>query len=429
MTIKPVLLRVGTVIHADGRSERVCDVRLDSTGRVVAITRAPDAGNPSRDGGDDQERFVDRRECTLIPLLADAHVHLAISDGVRESPGFHTPSVVDAQLRTYARAGVGHVLSLGTDQPWVERLCRERQTRRVAGSAVPYTAGCGFGASGGWPPELTSPEPRFRPTDPDAARVQVRALAQRGIRIMKLWQDDFGGTMPRIPLPVVCAIVDEGRRQGMTVCAHVFFLEDARDLVQAGVHVLAHSIRDKPVDERFADEMASRGVKVMPTLVREEAAVEFATEGNRYLNDPLFRVCADDRYEALTAARSTADPEEAAGFRANLDLAMRNLGVLHAAGVEVCLGTDAGFPLKLPGFAEHRELQLMHDAGMPIAAVFAAALANPRRLFARAASNLEPGQPGDFFLVNGDPTRRIADVSRIYEVWQGGEVISAFERT
>lgn len=111
-------------------------------------------------------------------------------------------------------------------------------------------------------------------------------------------------------------------------------------------------------------------------------------------------------------------------FRANLDVAMRNLSILHAAGVVVGLSTDAGFRLKLPGFSQHREMQLLHAAGLPIRAVLAAALGTGRRLFAHTASDLSPGQPGDCSLVNGDPFARLADVSRIREVWQLGEVVS-----
>lgn len=71
--------------------------------------------------------------------------------------------------------------------------------------------------------------------------------------------------------------------------AHVYFLDDARDLLECGIDVLAHSIRDQPVDQHFANAMAERGTKLIPTLVREEANVQFASDQNSYLDAPFYR--------------------------------------------------------------------------------------------------------------------------------------------
>lgn len=425
------LLRTGGAIQLDGHRLPGAALGIDEEGRIEFVTQEEgpleERSSEERSFGSHEGYAVyDRRAWTLVPLIADAHVHLGISDGVRESPAFHTPEHVDEELGTYLRCGVGHVLSLGTDQPWMQEEAARRQRVRARSSAIPYSAGRGFGAKEGWPPELTSPEPRFRPERPEKARQQVRLLARRGIRVVKLWVDDLSGDVPKLPVPVIRAITEEARREGLTTCAHVFSLEDARNLVECRVDALAHSIRDRPVDGAFAEKMAGQGTKLIPTLAREEAAVQFASEDNAYLTDAFYRWCVGrDLYGTLAEQQSTSDPEEVGDFRRALDTAMRNLDILSTAGVTVLLGTDAGFRLKVPGFSQHRELQLMRDAGVPGEEVLAAALGNNRSFFARAASEVSEGEPASFFLVKGNPLEDIRHTTNIGEVWQSGEIVAS----
>ena len=420
------LLRTNGVIHLDGRRLPGAAVGIDEEGRVEFVIRDEHFSEERSFGSQSDYTVCDRRAWTLLPLLADAHVHLGISNGIRESPAFHTPEHVDEELGAYLRCGVGHVLSLGTDQPWMQEEAARRQHGNDRSLAIPYSAGCGFGAKDGWPPELTAPEPRFRPETSEMARQQVRLLARRGTHIIKLWVDDLSGDVPKLPLPVIRAITDEARREGLTTCAHVFSLEDARNLVACGVNALAHSIRDQPVDRAFADKMAKRGTKLIPTLAREEAALQFASEDNAYLTDTFYRWCVgNDLFSTLAEQRSTSDPEEAGAFQRALDTAMRNLDVLSSAGVTVLLGTDAGFRLKVPGFSQHREMQLMSDAGVPGEKVLASALGNTRSFFAHAASGLSKGEPANFFLVKGNPLEYIRHTTNIGEVWHSGEIVAS----
>lgn len=417
------LVQVAQIIHPDGTRTQDCSLSIDENGNVIEII--PDSRLDSVPLA--QFTVEGHRPCTLVPLLADAHIHLGISDGVCESPDFHTPDVVNRELSAYLRSGVGHVLSLGTDQPWVDQLSRNVQEARSSRVATPYSAGCGFGAVGGWPPELTGPELRFRPIDANSAKTQVQDLARRGIKILKIWVDDFGGKVPPLPLPVTKAVIDEAHRQHLKVCAHVFFERDARRLIALGVDALAHSIRDKLVDAAFADDMASHGVKLMPTLAREEASVAFSREpdDNPYLGDPFFQRCAEPLLETLRVQRSTRNLQEADAFARSFDFAVQNLQRLSKSQVEICMGTDAGFRLKLPGFSQYRELQLMCEAGLSSSQALAAALKNNYSFFAESASSLSIGQPADFVLLNGDPLDEIRNITRIRQIRLRGKIISS----
>jgi hypothetical protein len=361
----------------------------------------------------------------LMPLLADAHAHLGISDGVDESPAFHTAERVEQELSAYLRCGVGHVLSLGTDQPWLQELAEERQRAGGGGAAVPYSAGCGFGARDGWPPELTLPELRFRPIDMATAQSQVRELARRGVRIVKLWVDDLGGTVPKLDPEVATALIGEAHALGLRTSAHVYSLKDAERLVAAGVDALAHSVRDVPMTPELAEAIAARGTRLIPTLVREENALMFAGPANAYLDDDLFVRCAGDRIGRLRGLwRERADEGPDPGPPCHsLDLACRNLLACARAGVPICMGTDAGFRLKLPGFSQVRELELMSKAGLPAAAVLRSALERNYEFFASSASRLRPGDSADFLLVRGNPLDSVSALREVVSVWQRGKPV------
>lgn len=406
------LVHIDRIVNLDGSVLPTSWLAIEPSGKIAGIA-APGDEEPS------DSRVVKYADCTAMPLLADAHSHLGLSNDAVEQPAFHDVEIITQQLRRYLQCGVGHVLSLGTDQPWLTDVLQHRGSddARFADTARGYSAGIGFGAVDGWPPELTSPERRYRPTSPEQARAQVNELADRKVRILKIWVDDFGGKLHKIPWPIVRAIIDEARRRDITTFAHVYFLDDALELVEAGIHVLAHSIRDQAVDRKFADEMARRGVILVPTLAREEAEAAFARRDNPYLSDPLFRACAGPQLDALVAMSGNGDATKA---ERKLETALANLRTCYSGGVQVCMGTDSGFKAKLGGFAEHRELDLMCHAGMKPSEALAAALARNRKLFAGALTGIERGEPASFFVVRGNPVEAIGNTRAIVDVWLAG---------
>lgn len=409
------LIFVDRIIHLDGTGSSPACIVINEEGRTVAVdTTYTLAQEPD-------SVLVDRRGHTALPLLADAHTHLGISDDVTESPDFHRLEIINCQLRNYLEHGVGHVLSLGTDQPWLqEELDRRRTIRDLKGLAIGYSAGTGFGAIDGWPPELTMPEPRFRPATPEVARSQVRKLAERGIRVLKIWVDDFGGKVPKIPVPIIQAIIDEARRNDIKTFAHIFFLSDSIDVVDAGIHVLAHSVRDTRISKSFADKMAQQGVTLAPTLAREEAELAFTGEDNPYFENALFRECAGTRLDQLRGLRTGGDRTRDELSR-KLELALVNFETISMAGVSVCLSTDSGFKMKIGGFSQHRELELLCSAGLSASASLKAALGKNKDLFANDLAAIAPGEKASFFLVRGNPLQEIAQTQRIAEVWFEGQ--------
>ena len=76
--------------------------------------------------------------------------------------------------------------------------------------------------------------------------------------------------MKKMPLDMSKAIIESAHKHGLPVAAHIFYLQDAKDLPNAGVNGLAHSVRDKPVDQELIDAMKSHGTwQLAATLTRE----------------------------------------------------------------------------------------------------------------------------------------------------------------
>lgn len=339
-----------------------------------------------------------------------------------EDAAFHTLDHVDAQLRHLAVRGIGHVQSLGTDQRWLQQHLRRRLGSGDPGEkAFGYSAGVGFGAVDGWPPELTLPELRFRPQQPELARQQVRELAGLGCRTLKIWVDDFAGKVPKIPLPVVRAIIDEARQCGIVSFAHVHFHDDAAALVSCGITALAHSVRDRVMDDGLIEKMSEQGVALVPTLSREEAEIAFSVENNPYMENDFFLSSERALVPRLRGKRFSGDPDTP---KARLEIALDNIARVYRAGVSIGLGTDSGFKMKLQGFAQHRELQLMHQAGVSPSDCLRAALQTNQRLFATAMTPIVPGQPASFFVVEGNPLQDIRSTEKIRDVWICGKRLS-----
>ena len=96
-------------------------------------------------------------------------------------------------------------------------------------------------------------------------------MATRHPDIIKIWVDDFfGATEPKMPPEIYGAVIDEAHKHGLRVAAHIFHLEDAKSLLRDGLDVIAHSVRDKPVDQEFIDLMKKNRAGYIATLTLDE---------------------------------------------------------------------------------------------------------------------------------------------------------------
>jgi len=307
-------------------------------GRVVSVV-SPDAELPQ------VANTVSLAGKFVIPGLVEAHAHVS---GAWAPDDVTSPEDrVREDLLLYARYGVTTVNSLGDDA----------NVLAVRNAATPTDPRARLLAAG----------PVIAGNDPAAARTEALRNADDRVDWLKLRVDDNLGASAKMPWDAVSAVMDVGRERNIGVATHLFYLEDAKRLLELGTGMLAHSVRDTDVDAAFITSIRESGICYVPTLVREVSTFVYG-ERPDWFDDPFFLEHADmaevARVSAPAFMATTAASASGAAYRVGLVQAQRNLKVLSDAGIPIAMGTDAGPAGRFPGYFEHEELQLMVDAGL-----------------------------------------------------------------
>lgn len=169
---------------------------------------------------------------------------------------------------------------------------REKRNKGLIGGPYILTAGHGIGVPNGAPPPFTGIDSVVRPGTIKEALKEVDDMAQHHVDILKIWVDDFGGTLPTMKPEIYKAVIAEAHKRGLRVAAHVWNLADAKALVADGVDVLAHSVRDLPVDDELIASMKSRGVFQIPTLAADESFFVYKDNPPWMNSKPANLLCA-----------------------------------------------------------------------------------------------------------------------------------------
>lgn len=377
-------------------------------------------------------RRIDYTGKHLLPGLVSNHSHVGNTDGLEHGDRFYTRDNVVRDLRQFQRYGVTTVTSLGMNGDAFTAIRDEVRDDATLGAQL-KGAGAGIGAVAGAPPAQImglANDPVARPTTPDDARAAVRAQKAAGVDVIKLWVDDLGGRFPMMAPDIYRAAIDEAHRVDLRVAAHIHDHAQAADLVDAGVDIIAHGIRDEAVSPALAQAMKDKGVWYIPTVNIDEANYLYA-ENPAWLETPFLR----HALPAAVAAR-WLDPQWQArqlaganipGARKAVDMNLRNLRALREAGVGIGFGTDSGaMPQRVVGFAEHRELELMTMAGFTPAQALTVATAEAARLQRlEDRGRVAVGKRADLLVLDADPLDNILNTRRIHAVWQAGQQVSS----
>ncbi|WP_156678121.1 amidohydrolase family protein [Sphingomonas profundi] len=372
----------------------------------------------------------DYRGYTVMPGLISDHSHVGAVSGVSTGPQNYTAEIIAGQLAQYRRYGVTTVVALGNNRPLFDSLRVQAHAGRLPADL--FGVDQGIGAPDGAPPQAmmkSAPDQLYRPATVAEAKAAVDRMVAAKTDLVKIWVDTFGGTLPRKMRPeIVAAVIAQAHARGVRVAAHIHDLADARMVVAAGADILAHGVRDQPIPPEFAGELKTRGVWYVATLELDEATTAWAEQApwtrtafaRAALSPELARQVDDPAWRA----RTLADPK-AAEARTSLAMNLRNLKILHDAGVRIGFGTDSGAaPLRVPGIAEHRELALMVEAGLsPVEALTVATSRAAEEMGLADRGTIAAGRRADLLVVRGDPTRNIAAIDDIVESWSAGTVV------
>jgi imidazolonepropionase-like amidohydrolase len=416
---QPIVLKGARLIDGTGRPAVENSVLVIAGDKIVAAGKAGAVSIPK------DASVQDVSGKTIMPALINLHGHLGLSNnGADSAAGKYTQDNVVKQLDKYRSYGVETVASLGQDEDLIFSIRMAQRAGHIGGARL-YTAGRGFVEYTG---KSSSTDHRYRPQNPEEARADVRELAANHPDYLKMWVDDGLGHGTKIKPEVYRAIIDEAHKQHIRVFAHEFYLADAKALLAAGLDGFAHSIRDQPVDNELISMMKARNVFLIPTLVRDEVLFAYA-DNLKWIDDPFFQGGLEPGALAIirdpkNVEKIRQDPD-IAKYRAGLEMGKKNLKALSDGGAKIAFGTDSGIPTRFPGYLEHRELQLMVEAGLtPMQAIVAATGTNAEILGgAKQFGTLQAGRAADFMVLDANPLDDIHNTEKLSAVWQAGKPV------
>jgi imidazolonepropionase-like amidohydrolase len=359
----------------------------------------------------------------LLPGLIDSHVHLALVNGIAQDIKFYTRELVEQQLRLYAAYGITSVQVLGTDKDIIFDVRAKLRHDRPDMARV-FTSGQGlvYKGSYGGVAGLNQPVATV-----EEARQAVDAQVAKGVDFIKLWVDDEFGTLPvRMPADISKAIIDQAHKNRLHAVAHIFYLENAKTLVEQGVDGFAHSVRDQPVDPALLTAMKRHGTWQMAATLSREAS--FTYTKLPFLDDPFFTRGISPATLAVLASperqQKLATAPNFAKYPAVLENAMANTRREVSAGIPYGMGTDSGPTARFAGYFAHWELQLLVQAGLtPMQALTAATGNNAKFIGAKDLGVVMAGKTADLLVLDADPLADIRNTRRIHAVYIAGKSV------
>jgi imidazolonepropionase-like amidohydrolase len=392
-------------------------------------------------------RRVDLRGKTVMPLIMDVHGHIGYMKGATTDKANYSRENVLDHLRRYMYYGVGAMQSLGTDRDSVELRIRNEQragTLKDPGLALLFTADQGLAAptpgqaNGG---AAFANDVIHEVLSPEDARQFVRAVAAGKPDLIKFWVDDRNHTKVKLTPELYRPIIDEAHKHGLRAVAHVYYLEDAKQLVRSGIDGLAHMVRDVPEDDELVRLIKQHNVIACTTMsvqrgdsstwlddpalaetVRPEVIVAWKTLAGRGAAAAAASGAAagSPPGDAARGAAGAAAGRESAqgGTYSNLEQSLRKL---YEANARIVLCGDTGFSTQAPGFTEHRELKGMVDAGMPpLQAIRAATQVGAEVLGLTDRGTVARGKRADFMVLDANPLENMANSRLIHAVYHDG---------
>lgn len=353
----------GRVIDGTGREPIAPATVVIEGERILAVGPADSVVIPAG------ARTIDVKGKTVLPGFVDAHVHLTFTHIGR---GDRTRWVVE---------GVTTVCDLAAPLDQMQGL-----KQPAAGEPRTVVAGPIVSVPGGYPGSHWGPGIHLSVRSPADAKVQVRALLDRGADVVKLALERSGSrNLPVLSDAQIRAIVATAHARGVPVLAHVDTAASLERAVDGGVDTAAHMIRDR-LPEALIRKMAARGVRLIPTLA-------VLADGNE-----------------------------------RRDLLLDNLRRFVAGGGKVAFGDDWGNPGTSTGMPWY-ELRLYEQAGLSPLQIIEAATAQSAHACNRDRDlgTLEAGKLADLFVVAGNPAEDLDALRNVALVLKGGRLVLRHE--
>jgi imidazolonepropionase-like amidohydrolase len=371
-------------------------------GRIAVVAPAASVAIPHG------ARVIDGRGLTVVPGLADMHVHVTpedfpalLANGIttaRELNGspdhLQWRSLVDRGAMIGPRLIVSSPLLAGVPQRWRHIL-------------------------------VTS--------DTAAVRV-VDEVARAGY--------DFAKTYDGLSPAVYRAIVSEARTQGLRVTGHVATAVGLAGVAAARPNSIEHAQMileaagghdaDSAAAVRAVDMLAGTGTWIVPTLAAYEALNLMRTaQMQERLRGPEMAY-VDSATRAWWMGFRVDSPTPATPRQQKRVASTRFLVASAAArGIGILAGTDSPNPLMVPGYSLHDELAALEGAGLTRFQAIASATLKAAEYMGweKEAGTVAAGKRADLVIVRGNPLESLEVLRRVEGLVLNGRYFSREELT
>jgi imidazolonepropionase-like amidohydrolase len=415
---RKIALVGGTLIDGNGGRPILNSVILIDGERITAIGTVDSKPVPSG------YEVISTEGMSVLPGLWDMHVHTMInghgdyghwdSTYTNSRSGVLGTVIMPASAKQLLMAGITSARDLGAPLEESIALRNNINSGKIPGPTL-YVSG---------PFIQHAPYPnteRFRwgVTGAEDARAKVRRLADAGVDVIKLIDQD------EMTLDEVRAVVDEAHKRRLPVVAHAHRPEEIRRGLAAGVDDFEHTgLATAPEypDDIIAmlRERTGRGAAgpfFWTPTIEGLFNYESIRDNPEHIDDPAWHEGLPDSI-VQDIRRSLAHPDRLVYFQATPSrrpTLARKFNQLREAGVTLLIGTDAGIPMKFHSQATWHELDAwVNRLGVdPMFAIRAATYwPSVAMKVASQVGTVEEGKYADIIAVRGDVLRYIDLLAR-----------------
>lgn len=362
---------------------------------------------------------------TVLPGLFDMHVHLQIlghGDYERwqelygDRMAEEVMPVAAAQLLS---SGVTSARDLGARLEDIVAVRARIEAGEIPGPRL-FVSGPFLQRA---PYEPWESDYRWGLDGPDDARRKVRRLAEAGVDVVKLIDQD------RLTDAEVAAVVETAHEAGKPVVAHAHRAEEIRVGLEHGVDNFEHTglgtAPGYPDDVLRALEERNTSLFWTPTISPLYVMRHTGEVFPERLDDPSWRrgmpePMADEIRRSL---ENIPRLPYYTLFPSRIPLLPKKFRQIRETGVIQMIGTDAGIPSMFHNDATWREMATWVELGVPPMEVIQAATIWPARFLGVAdeLGALAPGMLADVIAVRGDPLSEMTVLADVEVVVKGGE--------
>jgi imidazolonepropionase-like amidohydrolase len=315
----------------------------------------------------DDFEIIDGKGQTLLPALANAHVHAWAPQSLEEA----------------AKAGVLNVMDMHGVEPYQMMM---RQLKDSTNYARYYVAGYAATAPEGHGTQFGFPVPTL--SKPEEAAKFISDRVKADVDYIKIIVEPWKATLD---IDTVSELIKEAHKAEKIAVVHVSKLEDALNVISKDADGLVHIWWDKELEiDKIKELSKSKSFFVIPTLLTTLKAFEsMGEEANKFLNKTQLLNQVKALYNADIPILAGTDPP--------------NLGINY--------GTDL-----------YQELELLHEAGLPILEVLKAGTSAITKAFSLENTGaIKVGYKADLILIDGDPTKDLGDLENSKIIWKAGK--------